>query len=108
MSDHYNHEWRRARKQHTCYLCWRTILTGENYMRGSGMDNATAWTWKECAHCHAIIDIACDGELEYGDITILDWEPTTLAHLRLKALWSRKWTRIDGTLQPVPDTQATA
>lgn len=93
-----------ARREHRCILCGRTIRPGEKYLRGAGMDGSSAWTWKECAHCDAIRDLArCDaGDDEYGDELIAEWEPGTLAYMRLKAMWRRKWTRGDGTLYPVP------
>ena len=53
--DHYTDSHPRARKLHICDTCGRTIQAREIYRRGAGMDGATAWTWKECAHCELLI-----------------------------------------------------
>lgn len=96
----------RARTEHQCNDCHRTIRPGETYRRGVVMDG-TAWTWKECVHCEVLIDWlyrsneVWDGE-DYGPDTFADWEPRTLSDLRLKANWRRKWTRRDGSLVPIP------
>lgn len=104
---HYSDSHPRARKPHRCSLCRRWIRAGETYRRGAGMDGSTAWTFRECAHCAAIIPLAMAeidpwGE-EYDDSLIPDWEPTTVPHLRLKVLYLRKWTKRDGALYPVPE-----
>lgn len=93
-----------ARKPHTCQYCGRTIRPGETYRRGAGMDGSHAWAWKECAHCEALllwVITAYDLD-EYDAATIADHDPETIAELRLKANWRRKWTRRDGTLVPAP------
>lgn len=95
----------RARKEHQCGGCGRTIRPGEKYRRGAGMDGSTAWTWKECTHCEVLVEWFCrigilDGE--YGPDDFADWEPTTINELRLKVGWRRKWTRRDGSLMDVP------
>lgn len=104
---HFHSETRTARKSHRCELCRRTISPGETYRYGAGMDGSTAWTWKECAHCDAIRDVArADSwsvDDEYGDDLLHEWEPTTVPHLRLKVLASRRWARSDGTLYPTPE-----
>ena len=101
---HYTHARPTARKTHRCMLCARIIRPGEQYLRGAGMDGSHAWTWKECAHCDAIRDVARAAvyDDEYDDDLIGEWDPETLAHLRLKAMWKRQWTKRDGTLWPVP------
>ena len=92
-----------ARAEHRCEDCGRTIRRGERYRRGFGADGGTAWTWKECEHCHWLIQIIEWYPWEgYGPETFIDWEPETLARLRLKALWRKRWTCADGSLYPVP------
>lgn len=94
----------RARKPHVCGSCSRTIRPGETYRRGAGMDG-TAWTFKECAHCEALLTYVFRlyGEYEYiGDELVDGWDPETVEHLRIKAQWKRKWTRLDGDLYPAP------
>jgi len=93
-----------ARKPHPCDLCSRTISQGERYQRSAGMDGSSAWTWKECAHCEAIIDvIERDVDGSYGPDSVREWCPRTIPQLRAKVLWLRRWTRPDGSLYPVPE-----
>lgn len=96
----------RARKEHQCDDCGRTIRPGEKYRRGAGMDGATAWTWKECTHCEVLVEwfYRIDEVRDEGHTpeTFADWEPTTINELRLKVGWRRKWTRRDGSLMDVP------
>jgi hypothetical protein len=91
-----------ARKEHRCEICARVIRKGETYLRGVGLDG-TAWTWKECAHCEAMLtlyDIQWDDT--YCRDTVDDWAPGSVAEWRVKANWSRMWTRRDGSLIEVP------
>lgn len=102
---HYVDTYPKARREHRCSDCGRTIRVGEKYRRGVGMDNGTAWTWKECLHCQAIVPLVVDGDFfeeGYGDDTFTAWEPSSVPHLRLKALWRKRWQRADGGLYPVP------
>lgn len=105
---HYTDRHPRARKPHICDACGRTIQAKEIYRRGAGMDGATAWTWKECAHCELFIAwlrrIKYLGE-EYGSETIEVWEPETLSDLRLKACWAKRWTFQSGALMPPPEAR---
>ena len=93
-----------ARVRHICEMCRRVIEPGEAYLRGVGLDG-TAWTWKECAHCDALRDVARaqTGDDEYDWQTIADWEPTSWQQMRVKVQWLRGWTRRDGRLYPVPE-----
>ncbi len=92
-----------ARKSHRCGLCGRTILPGEQYRRGVALDG-TAWTFKECAHCRAVMDLAdpLDGEYEYYDDVLYEWEPRTVQEARWRAQHRRKWARRDGSLYALP------
>lgn len=100
MSEHFVHEWVTARKPHVCQLCRRAIRAGERYQRCAGMDGATAWTWRECAHCDSIRNLAVDGD--YDMDSVAEWQPSTVAQTRALVLWRRQWTRKDGSLYPVP------
>lgn len=94
----------KARASHRCDMCRRIIDPGETYLRGVGIDG-TAWTWKECAHCDALRDVAraqCS-ETEYDEETIADWEPETWQQMRVKVQWRRQWRRFDGSLYPIPE-----
>lgn len=98
---HYAHVYPVARKPHRCNDCGRIIRPGEKYRKGSGMDGSTAWTWRECEHCTWLVHLI-PWDDEYGDQDFADWEPYTLAHLRLKAMWLKRWQRRDGSLYPLP------
>lgn len=98
---YYADAWPTARKPHRCEDCGRTIRPGEKYRKGSGMDGSTAWTWRECEHCTCLVHLL-DRDDSYSDEDFINWEPTTLAHLRLKAMWLKKWERRDGSLYPAP------
>jgi hypothetical protein len=93
-----------ARKEHRCTLCGRTIRPGETYRRGVGLDDGRAWTFKECAHCRAVMDL-CDpawGEYEYDADVLYEWEPQDIREARWRAQHRRKWMRRDGSLYPIP------
>ena len=101
---HYVNTKPKARVKHFCDLCNRIIRPGEVYNRQAGMDGATAWTWRECAHCDSIRDVARNHyDDDYGMETLAYWEPEELHLMRLKAMWRRKWERDDGSLYPVPE-----
>jgi len=95
--------WPVARKEHTCSLCWRTIRPGEKYRRGVGIDG-TVWTFKECRHCRAVMDLAdpTGGDSEYDLGVLGEWDPYGGTEMRWKVQWQRKWQRRDGELYPVP------
>lgn len=98
----FSHSWPTARKENRCDDCGRTIRPGEVYRRGFGADGIV-WTWKECAHCSTLVHlIEWDGSDGYGLDDFVEWEPGHVSHLRLKALWRKKWERRDGTLYPIP------
>ena len=93
----------KARKQHRCDDCFRAIQPGEKYRRATYVDD-TLWTSIECLHCIAIVKhVEWNSDEGYWWQDFADWEPETVSHLRLKALWRKQWTRRDGTLYPIPD-----
>lgn len=92
-----------ARVAHQCDLCLRRINPGERYQT----QFSTEGTFRCCAHCEAFASVVwASGQVDDAQgadwSTMLDFEPRTLAELRLKALHRRQWTRKDGTLMPVP------
>ncbi len=104
-----------ARKRHICASCRRIIEPGEVYRRGAGMDGGTAWTWKECLHCAALIlrinDLVDDdGEgyswESFADYARGDYGFETVADLRAAAGWRMQWRTRRGTLLPVPERKA--
>lgn len=95
-----------ARKEHACQFCRRTIDRGERYLRGSGWEDGTAWSWKECAHCEAVrrlYDITADGT--YDEMMFDSWadEARDVAELRHAAGYRMQWRTRRGTLLPVPE-----
>ncbi|GEL47427.1 hypothetical protein CHO01_25430 [Cellulomonas hominis] len=96
-----------ARTEHPCSMCGRTIRPGERYHRSSQVNDGHAYTWRNCAHCEVLSELLWwldvpDPDYGLGADDVSEWEPETAAHLRLKALWDRGWTRKDGALHPVP------
>lgn len=96
----------KARKEHRCTDCGRTIRTGETYRRGAGFDGGTAWSWKDCRHCEFVLneyDIAWDGE--YNADTFHEWSGDgfqDIAEGRLQAGYRKQWTTAGGNLWPLP------
>ena len=94
----------KARKTHRCQMCHRQIKSGEVYKRGAGMGGGTAWTWRECAHCEALVRVAFrrwfDDEYDAGMLD--EFEPNDIAEARVRAQYRRSWRRLDGTLYPIP------
>jgi hypothetical protein len=104
---------RKARKQHKCFECSRTIEAGETYTRCAGMPHGEIPdVFKLCAHCTAAgtwLMRVCGGYL-YGAIREdleEHWDETWELH----SLWlgrailgrRRRWLRHDGTLMdPLP------
>lgn len=94
----------RARKSHKCILCHRTIYRGEIYLVGTSFTDGQVRNWKECAHCDALFTYlySLSDEDEYSEELAEGWEPDTIIHARIKAMWNMKWQRRDGKLLPAP------
>ena len=96
----------RAKRDHECSDCGRTISPGETYRRGVGFDDGTAWTWKDCAHCEAILslyDLSWDGA--YNDGTFYAWatdEHGDWSEVRDAAGYLMHWRTQSGALLPIP------
>ena len=96
----------RARTDHVCSDCGRTIGPGETYRHSVVFHDGTVGTWKDCAHCEALVDlydIAWDGG--YDDVRIHEW--ATDGHddwskVRDAAGYLMRWRTRSGTLLPVP------
>ena len=95
-------KWPTARKPHRCQDCGRAITPGERYRRTFAVDGGDVWTYIECEHCPAIVHLLDYADWTYTCDDFAEWEPTTIADLRLKVQWLKQWTRSDGTLYPVP------
>ena len=95
-----------ARKEHRCLCCYRTIEPGEKYHRQRNIGDDGPYVWKSCAHC-AEMAVICDLWAWADDYGVAwdsydQFEPSSLAELRLKALWRKGWRRGDGTLYSIP------
>lgn len=91
-----------ARKRHVCSMCWRVITPGEFYDRMCGMDGGTAWTNKECEHCHrcAIGYLIDSSDYEYDPEDVREW-----LHDYEPMVWSQLlagWRTPEGDLLPPP------
>ena len=97
-----------ARKLHTCENCGRKIDQGEKYHSYDGIYDGIANAWKDCRHCAALIsmfDLYGIYDEGVGPDEVGEWEPETVAGLRAKVYWRKRWRRPDGTLYPVPQRE---
>lgn len=96
-----------ARKTHTCDMCSRTIEPGETYRRARSVGDDGPYTFKECGHCRLLLSLYGDEFVwdwweGYSPEDVIEWEPQTVATLRLKVQFRRRWRRRDGGLYPLP------
>jgi hypothetical protein len=100
------HEWRKARKSHHCLMCGRIIDPGERYLHQRNVDCGDIWTWRNCAHCDVLMALlhAINPYRDHGVVSddVWEWEPETVAQMRLKMYWKMGWRRRDGSLRDVP------
>lgn len=101
-----------ARTVHHCESCGRTIAPGEEYDRVFAVDSGDHWTYKECVHCHALVQIWQLWEFAsdegYGADTFNEYylyERRTEADSIYWTQWKRRWRHDDGTLYPIPTRQ---
>lgn len=96
---------RTARKQHQCSLCYRRIEPGEQYDYADNIfEGDYRYTWKECAHCRAMVpqlDLMAYEDY-YNDETVSEYEPRTWAEARLIVGWRAKWRHRSGRLWDIP------
>jgi hypothetical protein len=82
---------RRARKEHKCGECRRTIARGESYIRAAGYNDGF-WTAKMCLHCNeaaVLLQRECSGYV-YGSV-----EEDLEDHARYKRYpWSGEAARL--------------
>jgi hypothetical protein len=97
----------RARKEHRCEDCGRTIAKGEPYNVCSYLSEGDFGTTKMCVHCHAAgrwLRVVCGGHFYPGVLEELwehwDEEYDLRSHgLGRLVLWGRRdWRRGDGDL----------
>lgn len=107
---------RRARKEHRCGECRRTINPGERYEHVSGLYDGRWDTERTCEQCRTAarwLEVVCCGflygaikedlgEHVVGDESYLRSAPLT----RLYRWMSTDWRDRDGNLRPIDDVQA--
>lgn len=111
----------KARKQHRCQDCHRTITAGETYHRSAGSHYGDFWHWISCAHCEALRlivgrihpDFAYDEDgfnlpdwvSEYGshpaEVHYLD-KSNALSIYRWSKWFQGRWSDKNGVLRAVP------
>jgi hypothetical protein len=123
--EHLSAGYRKARKEHTCGECRRTIEPGERYWFDTMVEVGYGIrTEKMCSHCQGVIDVGialtgCHRSWWYGHV--LDWldentgfvaniirnhdlqSGATVRMLRYVALAKRHWKR-HGQLVPIPES----
>ncbi|ANA86438.1 hypothetical protein BH762_gp081 [Gordonia phage OneUp] len=100
----------KARKEHRCGFCSRTIRKGEHYRRQfnkeSSFGGSGVWTWKNCAHCDvaaALIDLYdYDEGSGVTSWDFADYEPETANEEYLLECFRAQWTYPSGRLMPIP------
>lgn len=110
-------EYPRARKEHRCGECDRTIQRGERYRRTVQKFEGDVSAWKMCAHCEAAASYLvehCNGYLVGGVREDLEehWNarvPDDRLFLgRAIVGMRRRWRRRDGSLMSPPRALAAA
>lgn len=122
---------RRARKEHRCYECRRTIFPGETYHYWVDVTYGDLSETKACAHCMATIDLGCaltgcrrawwwghihdalDDEMGFVADIIQNREHNLsfadeVRMLRRVVERRRKWRRPNGELYPLPQIPVAA
>lgn len=110
MNLHTSHP--RARIEHDCMSCGRTIKPGETYERQDNVFDGARYSYKACRHCQVATKraLAISRDSYYWDEGIssdvvhdvLRDEAETLGDIRLSIGMRRRWTHKDGTLWAVP------
>ena len=98
----YVDSWPTARKRHRCGLCRRCIEPGESYWRQAGLDCATAWTTKTCAHCERVVWAwgRSNSESEWDPECVAEWLEDE--HPSIAAARTAGWRFPDGYLTALP------
>jgi len=96
-----SHTYPVARKDHRCDTCHRTIDPGERYMRQFGVFDGSAYTFKQCIHCRAMLPYI-DYDEGYNEEDYSYWEPSNLKELRVRVHLNKRWRNAAGELYPIP------
>lgn len=95
----------KANKEHYCDACNRIIDKGEKYLHQAQLDNGTVQTYRECAHCAALVRLwslwsCCDDG--YNGNCFTEHYSRDVTDLRWQVQYRRRWRRRDGNLYPIP------
>ena len=91
----------KARKDHTCSTCFRTISKGETYSRQFCVFDGRAYAWKQCLHCEAMIPYI-DYDYTFSEDDYQCWEPSNIKELRVRVHFNKRWRNSAGELYPIP------
>ena len=114
--------WRKARIEHECEECRRTIEPGERYLSHKTVYDGQVTQWKMCAHCRGVISLygrltKCPQNWYWGSVlSVYEDEGAVIgdgllhdlpaggrvALLRAKVASGDKWRDRDGMLIAVP------
>jgi hypothetical protein len=113
--DFYVQDQRRARREHKCGECGRTIAKGEFYVRSSGKWDGLCNSFKHCEHCAVLaawLERECGGYMHGGIIEdigehLSEYRVPAVGFslARLYVMAGRDWKR-RGQLVQVPPTPA--
>lgn len=100
---------RKARKEHHCTECRRTIQPGETYLNEGTLWEGEKSTYKTCAHCVVVRDwliSECGGFIYSGVLEDIAEHASESGYgfgvTRLAVGIENKWKRKDGRLFPIP------
>lgn len=103
----------KAKVEHTCVECGRTIAKGERYWTQGGKNDGSFVWYKTCAHCTAAsrwLDVACEGwifgrrEEDLSDHVVgYEKELRTRPLTRLYRWMRSDWRDRAGELRPLGD-----
>ena len=100
---------RKARKDHRCNECYRTINKGELYEYFYGIGEGGLFTNKTCSHCQVAVswlNAECDGYVfESVREDILEHVREGIYGYDLARLYvgmRRRWQKKNGELMPIP------
>lgn len=103
-------ERRRARVEHRCCECRRTISPGETYIADTVVCDGELSTYKTCAHCDVVrgwLMRECQGfAYQYVKEDIIEHAREGgygRDVVRMAAGMRARWSRRDGRMWPVPD-----
>lgn len=105
----------RARKEHRCYECRRTIAKGEQYRYETYLADGSISNLKTCRHCLRVREwllrecggFLCEAMLE--DIEEHAQEEGYGVGVKMMAIgMRRRWKRRNGTMWPLPSIPKTS